>query len=98
MLVAQLPIYITKMKFIYFGWSGYVNTGPRCESYSPCMWKYLSLVLSNFAGNVEVRSYDFWSERRRADGFVETAVGHYFWDFSFLVLILVVLTAVAKMA
>ena len=39
-----------------------------------------------------------WSERRCADRFVETAVGHYFWYFSFLVLVLVVLTAVAKMA
>ena len=24
----------------------------------------------------------FWSERRCADGFVESAVGHYFWYFS----------------
>ena len=31
----------------------------------------------------------FWSERRCADGFVETAVGHYFWYFStYLVVIL----------
>ena len=34
-----------------------------------------------------------------ADGFVETAVGHYFWYFSFLLLVLVLLvTTVAKLA
>ena len=37
----------------------------------------------------------FWSERRCADGFVESAVGHYFWYFSTLVLLS---TTVAKLA
>ena len=42
----------------------------------------------------------FWSERRCADGFVESAVGHYFWYFSTLVLVVlvVVVTTVAKLA
>jgi hypothetical protein len=40
-----------------------------------------------------------WSERRCADGFVESAVGHYFWYFSTLLVVLVVLsTTVAKLA
>ena len=39
-----------------------------------------------------------WSERRCADGFVERAVGHYFWYFSTLVLLVVVVTTVAKLA
>ena len=40
----------------------------------------------------------FWSERRCADGFVESAVGHYFWYFSTLVVVVVVVTTVAKLA
>ena len=47
----------------------------------------------------------FWSERRCADGFVESAVGHYFWYFStllvlvlVLVLVVVLVTTVAKLA
>ena len=31
----------------------------------------------------------FWSEWRCADSFVESAVGHYFWYFSTLLLVLV---------
>ena len=37
-----------------------------------------------------------WSERRCADGFVESAVGHYFWYFSTLLVVLS--TTVAKLA
>ena len=33
---------IYHQKNIYIGWSGYVNTGPRCESTGPRMWKYWS--------------------------------------------------------
>ena len=45
-------------------------------------------------------SFEFWSERRCADGFAETAVGHYFWYFSTLVLVVIVIlvTTVTKMA
>ncbi len=39
-----------------------------------------------------------WSERRCADGFVESAVGHYFLYFSTLVVVVVVITTVAKLA
>ena len=38
----------------------------------------------------------FWSERRCADGFVESAVGHYFAYFSFSSFLLLLVAAVAK--
>ncbi len=50
----------------------------------------------NFPARMSAESISpHWSERRCADGFVESAVGHYFWYFSTLVVDLV--TTVAKM-
>ena len=71
--------------------------------------KYLTIPLWDTTARVTVTTgtgvtglgmeEDYWSERRCADGFVETAVGHYFWYFSFLVVVVVLLvTTVAKMA
>ena len=55
---------------------------------------YIKMISSSMSDIVT-----YWSERRCADGFVESAVGHYFWYFSTLVVLLVVVsTTVAKMA
>ena len=39
---------------------------------------------------------NFWSERRCADGFVESAVGHYFWYFSTLVVVVVLVLVLLR--
>jgi hypothetical protein len=60
------------------------------------IYKFKSKIIESLVGMAQKVELNllYWSERRCADGFVESAVGHYFWYFSTLL----VLTTVAKLA